>query len=83
MGAKVEVPWYVGEALVARHGRDVYVVAKKDWNRIRAVARKHPKALKELKALGVVVTPVVIRGGQSAVELVAMRELARKKRRKA
>lgn len=82
MGAKVEVPWQVGEVLVRRHGRNVYVVARRDWNRVRDVVRRHPKVRAELKALEVVVTPVVIRGGESAVEVVARRELARKNARR-
>ena len=33
----------------------------KDWNRIKKVVKKYPNVLKELKALKVIMTPLVIK----------------------
>ena len=44
-----------------RHGGKLNVFSDKDWNRIKRVVKKYPNVLKELKALKVIMTPLVIR----------------------
>ena len=47
--------------LVIRHGGRLNVFSDKDWNRIKRVVKKYPNVLKELKALKVIMTPLVIK----------------------
>lgn len=79
MGAKVVIPWEIGKYIQQRHGRDVLIVSRKDWNRVRAVVKKCRRTYEALKALDLVMSPVMLRGGEDAPTVVAKRELARKR----
>ena len=80
----MEIPWVVGEYIVERHGRDVIVISRKDWNVVRKVMKNHMEVFtnKELKALDITWSPILVRGGDDAVTVVAKRELARRNRSK-
>ena len=78
MGFKLEVPAELAEQLMDRHGNPIYIVAKRDWKRIRRVAKKNKKVYEELKDLDVKLTEVLIRGGDG---LVVKDPLSRKRKR--
>lgn len=82
MSAQVVIPWEIGRYIQERHGRDVLIVSRKDWNRVRAVVKKYPEVNEKLKALDLVMSPVMLRGGDDAPTVVAKRELARKRGKK-
>ena len=66
MGVHVSIPWEVGKYIQERHGRDVLIVSRKDWNRVRRVVKKYPEVNEKLKALDLVLSPVILRGGKDA-----------------
>jgi hypothetical protein len=61
MGYQLEVPAELAEQILVRHGSRIYIVSKRDWDRVRRVGKKNKKIYEELKALGVKLTTVVIR----------------------
>ena len=76
------IPWEIGKYIVERHGRDVLIVSRKDWNRVRKVVERYPAVYEKLKALDITLSPIVVHGGYDAVTVVARRELARRNRSK-
>ena len=78
MGVQVVIPWEVGKYVKERHGRDVLIVSRKDWNRVRKVVKRYPEVNRELKALDIVLSPVMLRGGDDVPAVVVKRGLARK-----
>ena len=67
MGYMLEVPNELGAQILIKHGSQVYLVSKRDWNRVRRVAKKNKKIYEEMKNLGVKLTPVIIRNRDGSI----------------
>ena len=67
MGYILEVPAELGSQILVRHGSCVYLVSKRDWNRVRRVAKKNKKVYEEIKNLGVRLTSIVIRNRDGSI----------------
>ena len=67
MGYLLDVPAELAEQILIKHGSCVYLVSKRDWNRVRRVGKKNKKIYEELMALGVKLTEVVIRSRDGSI----------------
>lgn len=46
--------------LYKRHGKEMYVISAKDYERWFKILKKYPPALKELRKVDTIMTPMVI-----------------------
>ena len=78
MGYQLGLPAWLAEELLVRHGSQIYIVSKRDWNRVRRVCKKNKKVFKELKSLDVRITPIAIRNRDGSM---VQDPLSRKRKR--